>query len=236
LRNTSSQSNQHSQLTNSPRAGIIGLSTAHHIQQHLAPTQSLLVVARDFPSSTSIDYTSPWAGAHYRPIPGTSAQARKEANQARRTYEHFKSLSASEPDAGIRFIEGIEHLEAPPAEYVDGIGVDVAYGHLDDFRHLGGDDDDDGSELPEGVRWGVRYKTYVVNSPVYCAFLLRRILSNGGRTRACTLSNAEEAFRLDRNVRAVINCSGLGFGDAKSFIIRGIRHCIPLSLSWDRQK
>lgn len=120
---------------------------------------------------------------------------------------------------------------------MDGNGVDAAYGHLDDFRDLGGDgDDDDGSELPEGVRWGVRYKTYVVNSPVYCAFLLRRILSNGGRTRVCTLSNAEEAFRLDRNVRAVINCSGLGFGDAKSFIIRGIRHCIPPSLSWDRQR
>lgn len=163
-----------------------------------------------------MDYTSPWAGAHYRPIPGTTAQAKREASQGQRTYEQFKTLSASEPDAGIKFIEGIEYLENPPAEYLDKDIVDNTYCHLDEFRVL------DGSELPAGVRWGARYTTFVVNSPVYCAFLLRKIVSNGGRTKECTLSSLEEAFSLDSHVRAVVNCSGRGFGDPKSFIIRGM--------------
>lgn len=163
-----------------------------------------------------MDYTSPWAGAHYRPIPDTTAQAKREASQGQRTYEQFKTLSASEPDAGIKFVEGIEYLENPPAEYLDKDVVDTAYSHLDEFRVL------DGSELPAGVRWGARYRTFVVNSPVYCAFLLRKIVSNGGRTKECTLSSLEEAFSLDSHVRAVVNCSGRGFGDPKSFIIRGI--------------
>ncbi|RJE26152.1 FAD dependent oxidoreductase superfamily [Aspergillus sclerotialis] len=212
-------------------AGVIGLTTALHIQQHLSKNQSLLVIARDLPQHTSIDYASPWAGAHYRPIPGTSAQLKKEANQARRTYEDFKTL-AEDPEAGIKFIEGIEHLEAPPADYLDTEAVKIAYGHLDNFRIL------DKAELPTGVKWGVKYKTYVVNSPVYCAYLLRKIIFNGGKAREYTLKSLEEAFTLEHNVKTVVNCSGMGFGDSKSFVIRG-QTCLvknPCDLTLTRQK
>lgn len=216
--NSSINPNQ-AKKTNPNRAGVLALSTASYIQPHLTPGQSLLIIARDFPHTTSIDYTSPWAGAHYRPIPGTSAQARREANQARRTYEHFKTLSETDPESGIEFIEGIEFLEAPPQEYLDDTAVQTAYGHLDEFRVLRPE------QLPEGVKWGVRYKTFVVNSPVYCAYLLRKLVSRGAQTREYTLSNLDETFSLANNVRAVINCSGMGFGDPKSFIIRGIISC-----------
>lgn len=117
---------------------------------------------------------------------------------------------------------GIEHLEAPGAEYLDKNAVDIAYGHLDDFRVL------DGAELPPMVKWGAEYKSYVVNSPVYLAYLLRRIVENGGRVRQCTVSSLEEAFTLEPNVRAVVNCSGMGFGDEKSFIIRGLLTPSPM--------
>jgi hypothetical protein len=69
--------------------------------------------------------------------------------------------------------------------------------------------------------WGVRYETFVVNSPVYLAYLLRRFILLGGRTREYTLADPREAFYLGENVRTVVNCSGVGFGDEKSFIIRG---------------
>lgn len=92
-----------------------------------------------------------------------------------------------------------------------------AYGHLDEFRVL------KGSELPQGVRWGARYKTFVINSPVYCAYLLRRFIVKGGWTREYTLAHPQEAFTLERNVKCVVNCSGTGFGhDPGAFIIRGI--------------
>jgi hypothetical protein len=87
--------------------------------------------------------------------------------------------------------------------------------------------------MPEGVVWGVRYETFVVNSPVYLAYLLRRFILLGGRTREYTLADPREAFYLadGENVRTVVNCSGVGFGDEKSFIIRGTPIYFLLSFS-----
>lgn len=99
---------------------------------------------------------------------------------------------------------------------MDTDAVNIAYSHLDDFRVL------DKTELPDGVKWGVKYKTFVVNSPVYCAYLLRKIISKGGKARECTLGSSEDAFSLEPNVKVVVNCSGTGIGDSKSFIIRGM--------------
>lgn len=202
----------HIQLTRIS-AGVIGLSTALCIQQHLSPTQSILLVARDFPTDTSINYASPWAGAHYRPVPGSSPQALKEANQARRTYDYLKRVA--EPGAGLDFVQGIEHLEAPPPEYLDPQCVQNVYSHLDGLRVLRKE------EVPTGVVWGVEYGTYVVNSPVYCAHLLRKFVLKGGQTRQYTFANVKEAFSMG-NVKTVVNCSGIGIGDPKAFIIRGM--------------
>ncbi|KAJ5803122.1 D-amino-acid oxidase [Penicillium pulvis] len=212
-------------------AGVIGLSTALCIQQSLSPVQSVLLVARDFPSDTSVNYASPWAGAHYRPVPGSSPQALREAGQAQRTYEFMKRVAADEPGAGVKFIEGVEHLEAPPNEYLDAQSVLNVYEHLDGFRHLTSD------EMPKSVKWGVQYTSYVINSPVYCAHMLRKFVLKGGDTRQYNLANIKEAFSLASNVSAVVNCSGVGFEDPKSFIIRG-QTCLvrnPVSATITRQ-
>ena len=118
----------------------------------------------------------------------------------------------------MKVAEGIEYLESPPAAYQDGKIVEETYSHLRGFRALGKD------ELPVDVKWGVRYDTVVINSPVYCAWLLRRFVLRGGRVMVYSLSNLLEAFWLmgeKGKVNSVVNCSGMGFGDTKSFIIRG---------------
>jgi D-amino-acid oxidase len=150
-------------------------------------------------------------------VPGSSPQALREAKQAQRTYEFFKLVAADEPAAGIMFLKGVEHLEAPPLEYMDSQSVRNVYSHLDGFRYLSSD------EVPAGVKWGVEYGTYVVNSPVYCAHMLRKFILKGGSTKRYTLAHLNEAFSLATNVKTVVNCSGLGFDDPKSFIIRGMR-------------
>lgn len=147
-------------------------------------------------------------------MPGSSPQALREANQALRTFNYIKKVASEEPAAGIKFVQGIEHLEAPPAEYLDSQSVSNVY-HFEDFRSLKAE------EVPAGVRWGVEYGTYVINSPVYCAHMLRKFVVKGGRTQKYTLVNINEAFALAGNVKTVVNCSGTGFGDPKSFIIRG---------------
>jgi D-amino-acid oxidase len=205
------------------RAGVLGLTAALRIQQHLKPSQSILIVARDFPTSTSLNYTSPWAGAHYRPVPSSSEQFVREARQALRTYEVFKQVAAEEPAAGVKFVEGVEHLEAPTPEYIEAIrNKDIGYAHLDGFCELSKE------ELPSGVKLGVRYQTYCLNPPVYCAHLLRKFVLRGGETTEYTLARPLEAFELASAVKAVVNCSGMGFSDTKSFIIRGTKQYRPI--------
>ncbi|OGE58338.1 hypothetical protein PENARI_c001G08289 [Penicillium arizonense] len=149
-------------------AGVLGLTTALSIQQRLGRPFTVLLIARDFPGSTSVNYASPWAGAHYRPVPGQSPQIATEAQWAKRTYESFKKIAAEEPAAGVTFLEGIEHFENPPPEYLDVVGnPDSPYAHLDGLHELSTE------ELPPDVKFGIRYWTYCVNSPVYCAYLLQ---------------------------------------------------------------
>ncbi|KAL2815128.1 FAD dependent oxidoreductase superfamily [Aspergillus granulosus] len=211
-------------------AGVIGLSTAVRLQQSLPSRSkvSVLLVARDWPSTTSLNYASPWAGAHYRPVPGSTPQALREEKQAQATYAHFKT-EATISGSGVARVEGIEHLEAPPPEYLNSKAIDTHYAHLDGFRQLSA------GELPAGVKWGVRYDSFCVNSPVYCAYLLRKFILHGGETREYTLANPGEAFYLAPNVKTVVNCSGVGIGDPKSFIIRGqtclVRNPCPVTLT-----
>ncbi|OJJ61746.1 hypothetical protein ASPSYDRAFT_40279 [Aspergillus sydowii CBS 593.65] len=212
-------------------AGILGLTTALTIQQSLPPTQNILLIARDWPSTTSINYTSPWAGAHYRPVPGHTPQAVREESQAQYSYTQFRTEAAN-PASGVALTDAIEHLENPPPEYLTEDVFDN-YTHLDDFRKLSPE------ELPPGVKWGVKYRTFCINSPVYCAYLLRRFILRGGETREYTLANPKEAFYLarNRNVKTVVNCSGMGFGDEKAFIIRG-QTCLvrnPCNVTLTRQ-
>lgn len=199
---------------------MIGLSTALCIQQHLKPSQSVIIVARDFPNTTSINYATPWAGAHYRPVPGQSPQAIQEAAWAKRTYAAFQRIVAEEPSAsGVCFMPGEEYLQNPPSEYLDAVAnvSKSAYAHLSEsFEQLSSAEVQD-----PAVRLGIRYWTYCINSPVYAAYLLRKFVLKGGRTTEYTLAALNEAFSLESNVTTVINCSGMGFGDPKSFIIRG---------------
>ncbi|KAE8155012.1 Fcf1-domain-containing protein [Aspergillus avenaceus] len=195
-------------------AGVTGLSTALTLQTQY-PTHKIHLITRDLPSSQSPNYASPWAGAHYRPIPGRTPQLLREETQARKTYAHFKTLS-QDPSSGVQRIEAIEHLEDPPPEYLDTDAVRHCYGHLDGFRYLAEE------EKPAGVKWGVRYDSFVVNSPVYCAYLLRRFVLAGGVVREYEVVDPREGFYLAQaEVGCVVDCSGMGFGDEKCFIIRG---------------
>ena len=117
----------------------------------------------------------------------------------------------------MQSLPGIEYLESPPAEYLDAENIQKAYGYLDGFQQLQGED------LPKDVKWGAKYTTFAVNPPVYCAWLLRQFVLRGGETREYTVVDLREGFYLaeGKRVRTVVNCSGLGMGDKRAFIIKG---------------
>lgn len=209
-------------------AGVIGLSCALKIQHLLSQSRSsenteVLLVAKEWPTSIpgapwehSVDYASMWAGAHVRPEPASTAQKTREAAWLKQTCQEFKQLLQTEPWVGVTKCQGIEHLEAPGEDYEN--QTDESFSSetgLDGYRRIAA------SELPHGVALGFTYETYCVNAPVYCANLLRKFISQGGKTLKRDLRSEWEAFAMRPAVKLVINASGTGFGDLKSFPTRG---------------
>lgn len=158
-----------------------------------------------------------WAGAHIRPIPSSTAQLRREAKWLKHTVAEFERHHQSEPWAGLRRLMGVEYLEDPSVDYLKQNAQTFA-----DETGLSGYRKYEASELPEGVKLGFEYETYCVNSPMYCGNLLRKFIVQGGRTLERDLKSEWEAFSLASDVKFVVNASGMGFKDPKTFPIRGI--------------
>ena len=202
-------------------AGVVGLTAARTLQLHY-PSTSIVVIAAELPTDTSLspDYASAWAGAHYRPIPGSSPQLCFERKLAQRTYEIMKHIS-HDGSTGVKSLQGVEFLESPSEAYLSlQDGVPYA-GQGDDFRLVPAE------SLPKGVRWGCEYRTYVINVGVYCARLLTDFQAGGGQVIRRRLDNARHAFLVAcewglGHVPIVVNCSGRNFdSDPAVFVTRG---------------
>ena len=62
-------------------AGVVGLSTALAVSENLPIRHKITMIADHFPDDSVYEpeYTSPWAGAHFRPFP--SKMNTKQENQ-----------------------------------------------------------------------------------------------------------------------------------------------------------
>ncbi|KAI8658792.1 DAO domain-containing protein [Fusarium keratoplasticum] len=209
-------------------AGIIGLTCALSIQsklaeEHLEHRYLVMMVSRDFPTCTpgaptshAVDYASVWAGAHVRPIPASTPQLAREATWLEQTVQHLRGQAEREPWIGITPVTGVEYLEAPDEAYQTWIsGSFEAETGLTGFQEL------PASALPPGVVLGFEYQTFCLNAPVYCTGLLRKFLLQGGHALRRNLASEWEGFSVAPDVAAVINASGVGFGDPKCFPTRG---------------
>lgn len=114
---------------------------------------------------------SQWAGAHYRPAPATTPESVLVAKWCRKTFTVLRQQVLHEPEAGIKFLPGYEYFEAPDENYR---GLKGGYSEHEAFRVLSKE------ELPPGMEMGVTYLSWCINSPVYCAHLLRKFLVQGG--------------------------------------------------------
>lgn len=212
-------------------AGVTGLTTATLIQRHL-PKVGITILAAETPTTAnpSADYASMWAGAHYRPIhPISTDQLAKEHEMAMRTAEAMRRLARKIPEAGVAEMPGVEYFKREPEDGLKKLkSGDVYASPGDGFRVL------EEKELPPGVKWGCVYRSYGVNVPVYCRWLMDGFLARGGKIVQRRLSSASEVFELvAKNTISglnlggsppplVVNCSGRNFDlDPKVKIIRG---------------
>lgn len=187
-------------------AGISGLSSAFAIMENYQGPLKLTVVAEHEPETTPYlaQYTSPWAGAHFRPFPSKSQAELREYPLARVTLARFKRLARTNPESSIQFVKGVEYLGAPDRFYrnlTEGYREDI-----EGFRVLGS------NELPSGVQMGTEYITYVLNPPHYLNFLYRKLRFHYDvrfvKARLASLSEALEYASSKTPV--IINCTGMG--------------------------
>jgi D-amino-acid oxidase len=209
-------------------AGVTGLTAANLLQRHI-PSAKITIVAAETPimPHPTPDYASMWAGAHYRPIhPLSTPQLRTEHNMAISTAKIMHQIAQDHPEAGVESMEGVDYWSGEPPEELLGYqtGETVYAGEEDGFRVL------EKNELPKHASWGCRYRSYGVNVGVYCRWLLKRFLDNGGQIVMEKLAKADDAFDVVAKDKMnkfgpatlVVNCSGRNFDmDPKVKIIRG---------------
>lgn len=203
-------------------AGITGLQTALSIlsSPSLSESHSVVVIAQHLPGDESIDYTSPWAGGHWRShAHSTPEEAELRAWDAR-TYQEWRRLlrpagagagagegpararpGALEKEIGLGVRESIMFWSEATSETAqpDGSGLwwhDAVSG----FRVLGAHDIAAAAAAhaggPEAV-FSVRYETVCINVPRYLAYLRERVSAMGGEF-------VRAAVRADGGVEGVV--------------------------------
>lgn len=216
-------------------AGVIGLTIAHQwlleIQdKEKSPKQKLTIIAKNFPRDEPLtsEYTSPWAGAHYRPFPHrpeSYESDKRESSYTRVTHRFFEKFALQHPESTIEFVKGIDWLEDPSYEYLS-LGAGYSKDSLSDLKFLPQD------ALPKGVKFGCEYTTWCLNAPVYLRFLqvqieqLSRRLGIVLNQERISLNSLQEIKQLFPDTTTIFNATGTGLQykggyDQELFRIRG---------------
>ncbi|KAF8944009.1 hypothetical protein BGZ47_004767 [Haplosporangium gracile] len=199
-------------------AGVSGLSTALALLEK--KNYSVKVYATHLPSDLNIDYTSPWAGAHWRSYADIADLAQQELDTA--TFNRFVHLADTEPKAGVMYLTGHDFWDVKPKNFEDPWFKRL----VKNYRHLSQE------ELPSGVEFGITYTTVSVHAPKYLGYLQEQILARGGTIERATVPSLKSLAQISHSpdgnkADIIINCSGLGsrnlFGvhDHQMFPTRG---------------
>lgn len=187
-------------------AGVVGLSLALAICENSKQKKHITIIAEHLPDSLPYlkNYTSPWAGAHFRPFPLKNEAELREYPLTRLTWHRMKRFAKEESQSSVQLVQGIEYIEEPDEKYRS-IGKGFSEG-IENFVVL------DKAELPEGFQFGVKYDTYALNAPHYIQFLQLK-LRNDHRVKFVRkkLQRFRDATLFARSSSPIIiNCTGLG--------------------------
>ena len=202
-------------------AGVIGLSLALAIIESSTRCYQITIVAEHLPDSQPYlsQYTSPWAGAHFRPFPLKNEAELREYPWTRETWKRMKRFAAEAPESSVKIVQGIDLIEEN--ELYEKLGEGYSEG-LDNFKVISRE------KLPPGFSFGALYDTFVLNAPHYIQFLHQKLKNEYGATfvkkRLERLKDA--ASFTTRPDPVIVNCTGNGLlwdggTDPACFPIRG---------------
>ncbi|KAK8081342.1 hypothetical protein PG996_000123 [Apiospora saccharicola] len=217
-------------------AGIIGLNVASILaDQGLG--QYVTVIAEHLPGDTSINYTSPWAGANFSAISGNDANALR---WDRTGYQHLTRLA--QQVGAESFVQ-----QTPSTEYWDDKVSDDKMQSLSEYLNDVSPSTTARSsrtvhgvltrmhqfqivpetQLPSGVASGLKYTTVTINAPEHIKFLHLRLKDQHGvRFLRKKIADIKDAY-LGSQTQVVFNCTGnasahlAGVEDPKCYPTRG---------------
>lgn len=229
----------HSQADPPPSAGVIGLTNAVFLAE---AGHTVTIIAAHVPGDSSIDYASPWAGAHWRThaTPSTPEQCAWDIE----TFKYWNELLAQEsknpslPRSGLKLQESLHFWDSEKVE------EDLWWApHVLDFRQLSLFQEpvvslnrERPSHAPE-IKWAATSRACSIDVPTYLLYLQERARRAGAvlfQSRLPTDGGLPKALRAAEGIAKTIgrgevdvfvNCSGLGArqlcGDEGMFPVRG---------------
>ncbi|KAI5970536.1 hypothetical protein CANMA_000445 [Candida margitis] len=203
-------------------AGVLGLTAALTVSENLIDEHEIYIIGEYGPHdprlNTSMsnchEYTSPWAGAHFRPFPSANEQDKKEMKMTRETLRYFAEVAVANPESSIQFVDGVEYLQSPNDLYKK-----VQYGYSEEMNNFATLNDQQGFT-------GFKYDTWVVNTVVYLQYLYRKLVfQQNVKFIHQKLDNLKQVTTMFKSP-IIINCSGMGLQynggyDSQCFPIRG---------------
>ncbi|EME45255.1 hypothetical protein DOTSEDRAFT_52578 [Dothistroma septosporum NZE10] len=219
-------------------AGVIGLTNAVFLSE---AGYRVTVIAAHVPGDSSIEYTSPWAGAHWRTHATTDTP--EQCDWDVQTFQYWLNILEGEdrnpnlPKSGLKLQQSIHLWDTEISE-------DLWWApHVLGFKQLSLHHEpilsinrNRPGYAPEIV-WGATSKACSVHVPQYLLYLQERARKHGSivfQSRLPTdgglgkaLATAEGIVRVigRPKVDCFVNCTGLGAaklcGDAAMFPIRG---------------
>ncbi|KAJ5506420.1 D-amino-acid oxidase [Penicillium expansum] len=203
-------------------AGIIGLNVALVLAEQGYASQTT-IIAEHLPGDTSINYTSPWAGANFSAL---SASDKNALRWDQLGYKHLLKLAAQ--DGMKAFVR-----ETPSTEYWDEMPSRTKLNSMASYLKDEADMENPQykempqKDLPEGVACGVKFTTVTLNAPMHIRYLLQRLKQQYGvRVIRKKVSDVTSGF-LSKDTKIVFNCTGnaartlKGVEDPKCYPTRG---------------
>ncbi|KAJ5975431.1 D-amino-acid oxidase [Penicillium waksmanii] len=195
-------------------AGIIGLNVALVLAERGYASQTT-IIAEHLPGDTSINYTSPWAGANFSAI---SASDKNALRWDKMGYNHLLNLAAKDGErAFVRGTPSTEYWDEMPSR----MKLDSMASYLKDYKEI------PKQELPQGVAFGITFTTITFNAPMHVHYLLQRLRHQYGvQVIRKKVSDITSGF-LNKDTKVVFNCTGnaaralKGVEDPKCYPTRG---------------
>ncbi|PHZ10568.1 nucleotide-binding domain-containing protein [Rhizopus microsporus ATCC 52813] len=178
-------------------AGVIGLTTALTLKKR--GWKNVKIIAKYTPGDMAIEYTSPYAGAHWRTMAPNDNPLLQKLDAV--SYREFLRIAEQESksNTGIMVVPSYDYYQDINPEFTNPWFKDL----VKNFKFLREKD-----ELPENAKIGHTYTTVLVNSPIYLKWLENNFKGLGGVIEKRAINDLREVLHQDVDV--VINCTGLG--------------------------